>query len=256
MPDASRPTTTRPAARTLHACTCATRTAHIAQEGTWGAKLKLEPSKPILGLALPLPASASSEGPLLVLHADGLLRGYSATAPTNEDVQPLFQVQGASLRPPASARCGCPPGKRCAAAAPGARRAPGRAFSCALVVLREGTHVPGARAAPCCAGAAIVTPEACGAVRGALPTSNGRGGGGRVVVPACRAVQEPAAKGLPPQGVLLVTPHPSAPNTSLIIQVRRRPHTPGRALPCSSSQHTPRSRDAVSCRQQRGDAAI
>lgn len=62
-----------------------------AQQDSWGTKIKLEPSKPILGLAV---QQYNAGGPhvLAVLHSDGVLRGFSL-AGTGDGVTGLvFQV--------------------------------------------------------------------------------------------------------------------------------------------------------------------
>lgn len=59
------------------------------QEGSWGIKVRLEPTKAIIGLALPANSTI-----LLVLHSDGELRGYNTTTASTEGLQPMFTTRG------------------------------------------------------------------------------------------------------------------------------------------------------------------
>ncbi len=54
--------------------------------GSWGSRVKYEAPRPILGLA-----AHPSESELVVLHADGFLRGYSCGG---EALGGLWAVQG------------------------------------------------------------------------------------------------------------------------------------------------------------------
>jgi hypothetical protein len=63
--------------------------------GNWGCKLKLDVSKPILGLTL----HPTDPGLVMLLHADGAIRGYAAATPATSPLEgatlaPVFSHQG------------------------------------------------------------------------------------------------------------------------------------------------------------------
>lgn len=63
---------------------------------SWGTKIKLEPSKPVLGLATP-PLASGVQGrqgavAVVVLHGDGSLRGFAPSGP--DSLACVFTLQG------------------------------------------------------------------------------------------------------------------------------------------------------------------
>ena len=65
---------------------------HTQESGSWGSKLKLDVSKPILGLAThPLDPAL-----LLLLHADGGLRCYQVWTPSHPS--PHFHIHASPHR--------------------------------------------------------------------------------------------------------------------------------------------------------------
>lgn len=59
--------------------------ARAQKEGSWGVKLKMDVKKPVVGLATHV-----KDNQLVVMHADGVLRGYAITAAA---LVPLYSVQ-------------------------------------------------------------------------------------------------------------------------------------------------------------------